>query len=110
MGRNVFCYNDNITEFVIHDNMTHVGYQCFMRCENLSKLTIGEQVNNIDSMAFYGCSSLSEIIAKGSKAPTVNYAAFDGVKNNGKVYYPQGSDYSKWENDNDLSGWEFISQ
>jgi hypothetical protein len=81
-----------------------------MRCENLSKLTIGEQVNNIDSMAFYGCSSLSEIIAKGSTAPTVNYSVFDGVKNNGKVYYPQGSDYSEWENDNDLSGWEFISQ
>lgn len=105
MGSNVFCHNNHITEFIIHDNVTNVGYQCFSTCKNLSKITIGAKVSKIDTMAFYACSSLSEIIINAAIAPSIGYAAFNGVPKDGTISYPEGSDYSEWKKNTYLEGW-----
>jgi hypothetical protein len=80
----------------IPDAITYIGTSCFKWCNYLTGITIGTGATNLGSDVFTGCTSLREITCKASTAPTIFPATFRGIRSNGTLKYPQGSDYSSW--------------
>ena len=113
IGTEAFYQCDNITEIDIPDSVITVDADAFILCNKLTKITLGENVKTLNYRCFE-CSSLSEIIAKPTTAPILNETTilkvFDDVPENGKVYYPSGSDYSSWKECEELKKWDFIPQ
>lgn len=113
IGTEAFYQCNNITEIDIPDSVITVDSDAFILCSKLVKITLGENVKTLNSRCF-DCSSLSEIIAKPTTAPILNETVilkvFDDVPENGKVYYPSGSDYSSWKECEELKKWDFIPQ
>lgn len=57
---------DNITEVIIEDGVTHIGSYAFLQCESLTSITIPNSVTSIGRSAFSGCTSLTDVYYKGS--------------------------------------------
>ena len=57
-----FCFNENIKNVVIEDNITSVGSCAFEGCYELANATIGKNVNKIGRSAFIRCTGLKTII------------------------------------------------
>lgn len=57
-----FCFNENIKNVVIEDNITSVGSFAFEGCYELANATIGKNVNKIGRSAFLRCTGLKTII------------------------------------------------
>lgn len=88
-------------------NVTNIDDYSFMNCGSLSSITIPSSCTRIGNGAFGNCRSLNEISVLATTAPTLGVVAFTNTPN-GTVHYPQGSDYSTWQNDSNLSGWTFV--
>lgn len=54
------CYN--LTDVIIGDKVTKIGYQAFYYCSNIKNITIGSGVIEIGNSAFTNCSSLTSIV------------------------------------------------
>lgn len=58
---------DDITEVIIEDGVTHIGSSAFLLCESLTSITIPNSVTSINRNAFSGCTSLTDVYYKGSE-------------------------------------------
>lgn len=51
----------NISEIIISEGVTSIGYNAFYECENLESVTLPNSLKVIGSNAFFGCKSLHNI-------------------------------------------------
>ena len=56
--------NTEITNLIIPNSVTSIGYRAFSYCKGLTSVTIGNSVTSIGSYAFDGCSGLNKVIVK----------------------------------------------
>lgn len=92
----VFCWCTNLTNVSIPDTIVSIGENAFAFCTGLTSVHIGNGVASIGEDAFYICTNLSSITTTATVAPSIYAETFYGVKRNGTLYHPSGSDYSSW--------------
>lgn len=90
-----FAPASNATTYNIPNGVTNIGKGAFSFCK-LTSITIPDSVTSIGDSAFSSCGNLRTITCEGTTAPTIRYTTFQNVKRSGSLYYPSGSDYSKW--------------
>ncbi len=66
-----------ITDLVIPNSVTSIGYYAFSGCSGLISVTIPNSVTNIGTSAFYGCSALTSITIPNSVTSIGVFAFFD---------------------------------
>ena len=54
-------FGDQVTEYIIGDDVTSIGYIAFKDCTSLETVTIGNNVTSIGYRAFDGCSGLTSV-------------------------------------------------
>lgn len=95
---------------LLPEGINHIGTCMFTDCPGLKDITIPSTVTKIGKLAFYcrsNASNLEAIYSKNTTQPTLEICTntnssnltltpFYYVKTNGKLYYPQGSNYSTW--------------
>ncbi|MBO5039629.1 MAG: leucine-rich repeat protein, partial [Clostridia bacterium] len=54
-------WGKSITEVIIEDGVTTIGYYAFEDCTSLTSITIPDSVTSIRDNAFSGCTSLTSI-------------------------------------------------
>ena len=80
----------------IPNNVTFIGYGAFANSSYYTAVTIGSGVTEIGDRVFQYGDALTKITCKATTAPTVYTNTFYGVKTNGTLYVPSGSNYSTW--------------
>lgn len=53
---------NNLSSITIPDGVTTIGSQAFMECDGLTQITLPEALTTIGYYAFYGCSGITEIV------------------------------------------------
>lgn len=90
----------NLTSIGFPETLQTIGASSFARCSSLTQLVFPSGVTRLELSSFSGCSSLSSITAHPIIAPYIGTSyttnTFYRVKENGTLYYPNGSDYSSW--------------
>ena len=84
-GGNPLCYahhlysdeNTEITELIIPEGVTSIGYSAFQNCTGLTSITIPNSVTSIGTDAFSGCTGLTSITIPNS-VTSIGYGAFYG--------------------------------
>ena len=82
---NAFENATNLTEIVIPNSVTSIGWSAFSGCSSFTSVVIPDSVTSIGSCAFYDCSSLTSITIPDS-VTSIGYKAFDGCDNLTNVY------------------------
>ena len=81
----------------LSNELITIDDMAFRYCVSLNSITFPKNVKEIGSESFYDCRNLISIICYGIVAPKFAPDAFDGTPyGKGTLYYPKGSDYSKW--------------
>ncbi len=70
-------YNESISEVLICDGVTTIGYCAFCDCDNLISITIPNSVTNIGGYAFEYCDSLTSVTIPDSVTIIGDYAFYD---------------------------------
>ena len=55
------CYNSNMHNVILNNNISTIKSHCFAECQSLSSVTFGNKVSIIDEAAFSHCSALTSI-------------------------------------------------
>ena len=66
-----------VTEIIVPDYVTGIGYAAFYDCRGLTSVTIGNSVTSIGYSAFNGCSSLTSVTIPDS-VTSIGQSAFSG--------------------------------
>ena len=61
LAAGILPYNNKITDIIISDGITEIGYRAFAECSNLKRVTIPESVEKIDEAAFTNCKKLEAV-------------------------------------------------
>ena len=100
--------NAAVSEVLILDGVTSIGYEAFRGCTGLTSVTIGDSVTSISSSAFEDCTGLTSVtigdseisigyeafrgctgltsVTIGDSVTSIGSSAFDGCANLAKVY------------------------
>jgi len=78
--------NTEITDLVIPDNVTSIGYYHFYNCQSIQSLVIPESVETIGSNAYGNCQNLVSVTIKGS--PTIGGSCFEKCSKFSKLVIP----------------------
>ena len=89
LGTGVFEDDYNLTNAVILDGSTSIGFDMFFDCPNLVQATIPGSVTNLGTGAFGNCKNLTGIYFTGN-APATNSSIFAG-DSKATVYYLPGT-------------------
>ena len=65
---NLYLNGELVTELVIPDSVTSIGYMAFYNCDSLTSVTIGKGVTSIGEYSFNACKSLRSIKYRGTEA------------------------------------------
>lgn len=122
----------SLTSVIIPEGVKTIGGSTFRDCTSLKTISLPDSVTTIEGTAFYNtpitsltipenvttfyqnaitnCTSLDSITCKRRTPPSIVYTyniLFENIKPNGILYYPSGSDYSKWLREDFLGkyGW-----
>ena len=82
------------TEFIIPDDVTHIGYRAFSDCSSLTSINIPDSVTHIGKFAFYSCDSLTSVTI-GNGVTHIGYMAFYECYSLTSVFYNGTAD--EWE-------------
>lgn len=96
IGTYAFSNCTSLTSITIPDSVNIIGDGAFQLCNKLKNVNIGIGVRTLGTFVFRRDTSLETITCNATTAPTVTYNTFNGIKSNGTLYYPSGSDYSRW--------------
>lgn len=112
-------FGDQVTEYIIGNDVTSIGDNAFYGCDSLTSLTIGNSVTSIGDNAFDGCASLTSITIPNSVI-SIEGGAFYGCTGLTSVNIPSnvtniGSDafygctsvtdvYFNWSSEAELQG------
>ena len=100
---NLYLNGELVTELVIPDSITSIGYVAFYNCTSLTSLTIPDSVTSIGSYAFRYCYKLVEVI---------NHSSLDitaGSDTNGYVAYYAKEVHSGKSKIVDVNGYLFYT-
>ena len=61
-AKNLYLNGKLVTELVIPEGVSSIGYEAFCYCTSLTSVTIPDSVTSIDSSAFSNCTSLTSVI------------------------------------------------
>ena len=67
--------NTEITDLVIPDGVTSIGWYAFYNCTGLTSVTIGNSVTSIEGYAFYNCTGLTSVTI-GNSVTSIGERAF----------------------------------
>lgn len=96
IGAYAFYNNKAIeTAVVIPDSVEDIGFGAFWGCDEIPSLTLGASVETVGQYAFGECSKLSEITVR-SFSFSGHLTSFEGLPEEGRLYYPCGSLYEDW--------------
>lgn len=86
---------DMTSPIVIPDSVVEIELGAFWGCSNIPSLTLGSSVDIIGQYAFGECRKLSEITFRSKYwLARLETTAFDGIPEQGAIYYPCGSAYN----------------
>ena len=74
-AENLYFNGSLVTELVIPDSVTSIGYGAFRNCTSLTSVTIGNSVISIGDYAFYNCTSLTSVTI-GNSVTSIGEEAF----------------------------------
>ena len=78
---------NNLTNVIIPDGVTTIGYYAFSSCSSLTSVTIPDSVTSIGYSAFSGCSSLTSVTIPDS-VTTIGGSAFDSCYSLASITIP----------------------
>ncbi len=83
-----------LSNIIIPDSVTSIGYHAFEGCSSLTSITIPDSVTSIGYYTFYGCSSLTSITIPDSVTYIGTYT-FSGCSSLTDITIPNGVTYIK---------------
>ncbi len=86
-AKNLYINRELVTDLVIPDNVTSIGYWAFSGCRSLTSVTIPKSVTSIGSSAFSGCNSLTSVAIPNS-VTSIGSSAFSGCSNLTSITLP----------------------
>ena len=95
---NVFCGCSNLIQIVYFPPyLQNIEDGAFAQT-NIEQVALPASMKTIGDQAFGSCNNLTEFTCKATTAPTLNGSPFPtSFKENCRLHYPAGSDYSSWE-------------
>ena len=75
-----------LTEYIIPDGVTKIGYRAFYGCTSLTSVTVPDSVAEIDYGAFSWCSSLKKVYCYAPIPPSLGSYAFDNNESSRRFY------------------------
>ena len=101
-AHNLYLNGELVTDLVIPDGVTTIGYRAFYGCSSLTSITIPDSVTSIGDAAFHSCSSLTSITIPDGVTSIGDYA-FGGCSSLTSVTFENTSGW-KVSRYSDMSG------
>ena len=76
--KNIF--GEQVTEYIIGDNVKSIGNYAFYGCSNLTSVTIGNNVTSIYYYTFQNCSGLTSVTLNSNDIVSKAYTNYDNMK------------------------------